>query len=220
LNPQGQLGVVPITKRNATTKLIVRDQQTVIIGGLMRSRITHSEDKIPILGDIPVLGALFRNTTDGLEKSNLILILTPFIIREQSDLRTIFERKMQERQEFLDRYFVFSDKQDYSPPHDYSRTYGLLEDIRANYRGIEEQRILDEATRPKELRGHDPGQPLEMPATIHVTAAGGGGTPPVASEDKGGEPKEREGRPQGAGLGRAAPNLNITQPPRGVSVEK
>ena len=57
LNPQGQLGVVPITKRNATTKLIVRDQQTVIIGGLMRNRITHSETKIPILGDIPVSGS-------------------------------------------------------------------------------------------------------------------------------------------------------------------
>jgi general secretion pathway protein D len=53
LNPQGQLGVVPITKRNATTKLIVRDQQTVIIGGLMRNRITHSETKIPIWATSP-----------------------------------------------------------------------------------------------------------------------------------------------------------------------
>jgi general secretion pathway protein D len=217
LNPQGQLGVVPITKRNATTKLIVRDQQTVIIGGLMRNRITHSEDKIPILGDIPVLGALFRNTTDAMEKSNLILILTPFIIREQSDLRTIFERKMQERQEFLDRYFVFSDKQDYNPPHDYSRTYGLLEDIRASYRGVEERKILDEATRPKELRGHDPGQPLEMPATIHVVAAGGGANP-VIDEKAVERERDRENRPP-ANLGR--PNINVAPAQRGVTnVEK
>ncbi len=227
LNPQGQLGVVPITKRNATTKLIVRDQQTVVIGGLMRNRITHSEDKIPILGDIPVLGALFRNTTDAMEKSNLILILTPFIIREQSDLRTIFERKMQERQDFLDRYFIFSDKQDYQPPHDYSRTYGLLEDIRQSYRSIEESKILDEATRPKEVRGHDPGEPLEMPATIHVAAAAAGapagGAPPAAAEGSAAEPPKPE-EPASAPIPprrMPRPNLNVTPAPRGVNnVEK
>ena len=94
----GQLGVVPITKRTATTQLIVKDQQTVVIGGLMRNRIAHQETKIPVLGDIPLLGVLFRQTTNTVQKSNLLLVLTPYIIREQSDLRTIFERKMQERQ--------------------------------------------------------------------------------------------------------------------------
>jgi general secretion pathway protein D len=217
LNPQGQLGVVPITKRNAMTKLIVRDQQTVIIGGLMRNRITHSEDKIPILGDIPVLGALFRNTTDAMEKSNLILILTPFIIREQSDLRTIFERKMQERQEFIDRYFVFSDRQDYIPPHDYSRTYGLLEDIRSSYRGVEERKILDEATRPKELRGHEPSEPLQMPATIHLTthatAAAAAAAPPGEHPQEGGE----RHTPPVIGGRNMTPNLNVAPGPRGVN---
>jgi general secretion pathway protein D len=171
-NPQGQLGVVPITKRNAQTKLVVRDQQAVIIGGLMRTRITHSETKIPILGDIPVLGALFKQSTDGVEKDNLILILTPFIIREQSDLRTIFERKMEERQDFMDRYFVFNDQPDYQPPHDYSRTFGLVEDIRQAYKGIAEERALDEATRPRTVKAHEAGQPLEMPSNPRS-----GGTP-------------------------------------------
>ena len=192
----------------------------------MRNRITHSETKIPILGDIPVLGALFRQTIDGMEKSNLILILTPFIIREQSDLRTIFERKMQERQDFLDRYFIFSDKQDYQPPHDYSRTYGLLEDIRQSYRSIEESKILDEATRPKEVRGHEPGEPLEMPATIHVSTAAAtapaGGAPPVAPgaavEASGTDAKPDEAAP-GSHRDRR-PNLNVTPAPRGVNVEK
>jgi general secretion pathway protein D len=181
-DPQGQLGVVPITKRNATTTLTVADQQTVVIGGLMRNRITHSQEKIPVLGDIPVLGALFRSSRNELQKSNLILILTPYIIREQSDLRTVFERKMQERQEFLDRYFVFSDQTDYQPPRDYARTNGAVELIRQSYRGVDEKKKLDDLTRPKELRGHEPGQPLEMPATPRTGAAGGGapGTaPPV-----------------------------------------
>jgi general secretion pathway protein D len=221
--PVGALGAVPIVKRTAQTTLTIRDQQTVVIGGLMRNRITHSETKIPILGDIPVLGALFRQTTNGMEKSNLILILTPFIIREQSDLRTIFERKMQERQDFLDRYFIFSDKQDYQPPHDYSRTYGLLEDIRQSYRTIEESKILDEATRPKEVRGHEPGEPLEMPATIHVTVAGASSAPAAAAttpaDANAAEPKPEE--PAAPRRGARPPNLNVTPAPRGVnSVEK
>ena len=181
-DPQGQLGVVPITKRNATTTLTVADQQTVVIGGLMRNRITHSQEKIPVLGDIPVLGALFRSSRNELQKSNLILILTPYIIREQSDLRTVFERKMQERQEFLDRYFVFSDQTDYQPPRDYARTNGAVELIRQSYRGVDEKKKLDDLTRPKELRGHEPGQPLEMPATSRTSGASvaaPGSAPPV-----------------------------------------
>ena len=54
---------------------------------------------------------LFRKSTKTTQKTNLLLVLTPYVIRDQDDLRTIFERKMQERQEFLDRYFVFSDQQ-------------------------------------------------------------------------------------------------------------
>jgi general secretion pathway protein D len=203
--PQGGLGVVPITKRNAQTKLVVRDQQTVIIGGLMRSLVNHSETKIPILGDIPVLGALFRTTTDQVQKTNLILILTPFIIREQSDLRTIFERKMQERQEFLDRYFVFEGG-DYQPPHDWSHSYGLLDDIRQSYRAVAERKALDEATRPRELIAHVPGAPLEMPANIHLTGEGeGAGTPVSRAEHSEHERGEHD-----------RPALNVTPASRHV----
>jgi general secretion pathway protein D len=201
--PQGGLGVVPITKRNAQTKLVVRDQQTVIIGGLMRSLVNHSETKIPILGDVPVIGLLFRTTTDTVQKTNLILILTPFIIREQSDLRTVFERKMQERQEFLDRYFVFEGT-DYQPPHDWSHSFGLLDDIRQSYRAVADRRALDEATRPKEIKGHVPSEPLEMPSNYHLGGEGGPGAgPPV--EHAGGAP---------APAPPSAPPLNVSPPSR------
>jgi len=208
--PQGGLGVVPITKRNAQTKLVVRDQQTVIIGGLMRSLVNHSETKIPILGDIPVLGALFRTTTDTTQKTNLILILTPFIIREQSDLRTIFERKMQERQEFLDRYFVFEGV-DYQPPHDWNHSYGLIDDIRQSYLAVSERKALDEATRPKEVKGHLPGEALEMPVNVHTSQEeGGAGPAPPAARPA--EHPERAERP--------AP-LNVTPAARHIEhVEK
>jgi len=167
----GTLGAIPISKRTANTKLVVRDQQTVVIGGLLRSVVSRAEEKIPVLGDIPVLGALFRKRSNTMEKRNLVLILTPYIIRSQEDLRTVFERKMQERQEFLDRYFVFSDN-DYTPPRDYSRLNGLVEDIRQSYFAVEEKKRLDEITRPKELKSHDPQRPLEMPGGA-VRSAGG-----------------------------------------------
>ncbi|HEY1959648.1 MAG TPA: type II secretion system secretin GspD [Polyangiaceae bacterium] len=159
----GQLGVVPITKRTATTQLVVKDQQTVVIGGLMRNRIAHQETKIPVLGDIPLLGVLFRQTTNTVQKSNLLLVLTPYIIREQADLRAIFERKMQERQEFLDRYFVFSEDHDYKPPKDYSRTNGLLEDIKSSYRSLDEKERIEELLRPKDVLGHSPSEPIDLP---------------------------------------------------------
>lgn len=200
--PIGSLGVIPFAKRTANTQLVVKDQQTVVIGGLVRNRVARTETKIPLLGDIPVLGALFRSNSSSMQKSNLVLVLTPYIIREQADLRTVFERKMHERQEFLDHYFVFSDIQEYEPPKDYSRTNGLLEEIRQGYIDVEEQRRMEEIMRPREVKTHEPGQPLELPAP------GSGGGP--RSAFPAGAPSV--GAP--AAPPAAPPTINITPPVR------
>lgn len=173
LSPVGSLGAVPFSKRTAQTQLVVKDQETVVIGGLVRNRVAITQTKIPLLGDIPVLGAFFRSSSSSMQKSNLILVLTPYIIREQSDLRTVFERKMQERQEFLDHYFVFAEKNEYQAPKDYSRTNGLLEDIRQSYATADEQRRLDELTRPRDVLTHEPSQPIELPAPVNGPDATG-----------------------------------------------
>ncbi|HVH42879.1 MAG TPA: type II secretion system secretin GspD [Labilithrix sp.] len=194
-NVGGTSGAFQIGKRTATTKLVVADQQTIVIGGLIRNVVGRTEEKVPVLGDIPVLGALFRKRTNQNEKRNLILVLTPYIIRSQDDLRTVFERKMQERQEYLDRYFVFSDASEFKPPKDWSRTNGLVEDIRQAYAKLEERKRLDEIARPKTPKTHDPQQPLEMPQNVRppggatapapapaptpVTPQPGGVTPPI-----------------------------------------
>ncbi len=187
----GTLGAIPISKRTATTKLVVQDQQTVVIGGLIRNVTSRAEEKVPVLGDIPVLGALFRKRTNTQEKRNLVLVMTPYIIRNQQDLRTVFERKMQERQEYLDRYFVFSDSSDWKPAKDWSRTNGLIEDIRQSYFSLEERKRLDEITKPRELKTHEPQRPLEMPQGL-TPRPGGAGAPgasptnPVPMENRGG----------------------------------
>ncbi|MBM4363545.1 MAG: type II secretion system secretin GspD, partial [Deltaproteobacteria bacterium] len=167
--PSGALGVVPITRRRANTTVVVDDQQTVVIGGLMRDALQKTRRKIPVLGDLPVLGFLFRSTTEQARKTNLLLILTPYVIRDQHDLRKVFERKMQERQEFVDRYFVF--ERPWEPPRDYARTNGLVEDTRKAYAELDERLRLEAESAPAEGRVHEASEPIELPAAVRPGAA-------------------------------------------------
>jgi general secretion pathway protein D len=164
---QGNVGVRSIERRTATTELMVRDQQTVVIGGLMRDTVSTSERKIPILGDIPLIGALFRQSTKTKQKRNLLLFLTPYIIQDPSDLRAIFERKMRERQEFIDRYFVFGDHE-YEPPIDYTRTRGLVLEILNEIDAIQEERELMEAAASEPVPEHTPRPPVGSAADLGV----------------------------------------------------
>jgi len=64
------------------TNIMVKDGQTVVIGGLFRDVVNTSRYQIPLLGDLPFLGALFRGTTDKTERQEVIVMLTPHIIEE------------------------------------------------------------------------------------------------------------------------------------------
>jgi general secretion pathway protein D len=164
----GTLGVVSINRRTARTEVMVRDQQTIVIGGLMRDAIQNQEDKVPVLGDIPILGALFRRTNKQKRKTNLLLILTPYIIRDPGDLREIFERKMQERQQMIDRYFVFGEDK-FEPHIDYSRTRGLVSEIVNEIDGVEEEMRLAQAAELEPPPDHVPRPPIG-PYRVPVTA--------------------------------------------------
>jgi len=94
------------SKRSAKTTVMARDQETVVLGGLIQERVTRSIDKVPVLGSLPLLGWLFRSESTKKQKTNLLLFLTPYIIRDQSDVRRIFERKMAEREEFMRRFYA------------------------------------------------------------------------------------------------------------------
>jgi general secretion pathway protein D len=168
----GDLGAVSINKRTANTTVVVADQQTVVIGGLMQEGYTTSRTKVPVLGDLPILGALFRSTTTAKKKTNLLLILTPHVIRDQTDLRRIFERKMQERQEFLDRYFVFAQGEEWTPPRDWSRTNGLIEDIRKSFAEIREDEETRVAAEGPNDDTREASEPLDLPGTPRVGGEG------------------------------------------------
>src|SRR5438477_3250727 len=128
-----QLG--PTTsKRSAKTTVVAKDQETVVIGGLIQERSTRSVQKVPVLGSLPLLGWLFRNESTKKTRTNLLLFLTPYIIRDQSDYRRIFERKMSERAEFVKRFY--GDEGRYEAAVDYDRKPGPLARVR---RGVQQE---------------------------------------------------------------------------------
>jgi len=93
------------SKRSAETVVQVPDNQTVVIGGLMGQTETKVETKIPILGDLPLIGFLFRGKRDISRKTNLIILLTPHVIEEAGDLEEVYRIKIAQRDEFLRRFY-------------------------------------------------------------------------------------------------------------------
>jgi general secretion pathway protein D len=83
-------------KRTADTTVIVQDQETVVIGGIIGDDILENIFKVPVLGDIPLLGWLFKTHTTSRERTNLYIFLTPRIVRNPSDAKKIYLEKKEE----------------------------------------------------------------------------------------------------------------------------
>lgn len=66
--------------RQVTTTSIVWDGQTIVMGGLIAEKVTKVRDKVPVLGDLPVVGRLFRSEAKSSSKKNLVIFVTPTII--------------------------------------------------------------------------------------------------------------------------------------------
>ncbi|CAB1055953.1 General secretion pathway protein D [Olavius sp. associated proteobacterium Delta 1] len=88
---------LPVTlKRTVDTTVIIKDQQTVVIGGLIDDTTTESESKVPVLGDIPLLGWLFRKQAEETIKTNLYVFLTPRVIKNPGEASGIFRQKKEQ----------------------------------------------------------------------------------------------------------------------------
>jgi general secretion pathway protein D len=94
------------TKRSASTTVVVKDKQTMVIGGLIRDNVTSSTSKVPLLGDIPILGWLFKYKTTKVEKVNLMIFITPYIIKNESDSQEITRKKGEALEEFRKEYHI------------------------------------------------------------------------------------------------------------------
>jgi general secretion pathway protein D len=88
---------LPITnKRTVDTTVIVKDNQTVVIGGLIDDSTTDNENKVPALGDVPLLGWLFRNKAQENIKTNLYIFITPRVIKTPEEANQIFSGKKEQ----------------------------------------------------------------------------------------------------------------------------
>jgi general secretion pathway protein D len=92
---KGQATDIVTTTRSAKTSVVVKDKETVVIGGLIQDQDQEIVTKVPLLGDIPFLGWLFKTKHKERTKTNLIIVLTPRIIRGAQELAEVTETQKQ-----------------------------------------------------------------------------------------------------------------------------
>jgi general secretion pathway protein D len=125
--------------RTIETRVVVKDQQTVVIGGLMQEKTTTDATQVPVLGDIPLLGYLFRYTKKVKVKTNLLVMLTPFIIKDGLDVEQIRARRMRESDEFM-LSMKHLDGMKLDRAVDYARKRGVIEEINRTLEAVDDDR--------------------------------------------------------------------------------
>ena len=93
----GGTAYTSINKTEATTNLVARDGQTIVIGGLIREDVTKSKNGIPFLSKIPVIGNLFGNTVDHTTRTELVILLTPRVVKDIKQAGSLTD-------DYIDRY--------------------------------------------------------------------------------------------------------------------
>jgi type II secretory pathway component GspD/PulD (secretin) len=94
------------SKRSADTTVVVKDRQTMVIGGLIRDNLVTTTSKVPLLGDIPILGWLFKYKTTQVAKTNLMIFITPYIIKNEVEAIDLTKRKNESQDNFRKEYRI------------------------------------------------------------------------------------------------------------------
>jgi general secretion pathway protein D len=90
---------VTTTKRSAKTTVIVDDSQTIVIGGLISNDNNEAKSSVPCLGNIPILGWAFKQTSVLKRKTNLLIFLTPHILTSPEDIERVTTHELQRREQ-------------------------------------------------------------------------------------------------------------------------
>lgn len=101
---------VALTNRVVENTVVVADGETVVIGGLIGDQVDETVSKVPWLGDIPVLGWAFKQTVNKVKKTNLLIFLTPHIVRSAEDLEGQSIRKREEFKQNSSESLAISDE--------------------------------------------------------------------------------------------------------------
>jgi general secretion pathway protein D len=100
---ESQADMPTTTKRTVKTNAIVNNGEMIILGGLIKNISGKGVSKVPFLGDIPVLGELFTHTSDVEREQNVVIYLTPYIVRKSDDLQKL-KSMLSELEEVQTRY--------------------------------------------------------------------------------------------------------------------
>jgi hypothetical protein len=142
------------TSRSQKTTVVVQDGDTVAMGGLTRDKIEETATKIPLLGDIPLVGWLFRSKATQTQKTNLLVFMTPQIIKQYQHVRKILDKKIRERDEFLEQNAGGEDPYR-AKKIDMIKSLPKVEDLRSG--GRVENAELEPSEEPDEPRSSRPG---------------------------------------------------------------
>jgi len=150
------LGVTTTKRRLKLDKVLGRDGQPIVLGGLVQEVERESTSQVPGLGDIPLLGWLFKRKSKQKEKINLMMVLVPHILETPDDARRIHKRRMEERLEFLSRETAF-ERRDLATNVNYRKKSGLLATVNKEAeRMVQEEYLTREAElelQQKEITG-------------------------------------------------------------------
>lgn len=95
---------VVTTRRNIKTQIVVNSGDTAVLGGLMSDQDSENETKVPLLGDVPIIGWLFKSKRVERVKSNLLVFITPRVIRNIQDSARLLDDKINERIDFIQKH--------------------------------------------------------------------------------------------------------------------
>jgi general secretion pathway protein D len=182
-------------KRSVKSQIVAKDQSTIVIGGLIQDRKIRSIKKIPVLGSLPVVGWLFRANQDTVQKTNLLIFLTPYIIRDENDYRRIYARKRKEQQEFIEQYY--GTQPSYKVEVDFTRKAGPYSKLHGG--------IQEESSKIENGGKGGPGEHLVTPPGGDTTGPNAP-PPPAPSPPQGGLP------PSGPGFDRLEVQPEVPAP--------
>ena len=100
-------GNADTSKKQIKTTAILNNGESVIIGGLIENKIESTKQKVPLLGDIPLFGELFKNSINNTKRNNLVIIVTPYLIPKTKDI-TFVRNKLSELKNLEDKYLADS----------------------------------------------------------------------------------------------------------------
>ena len=146
-------GAITTLNRSLKTKVVVNNGQTIVLGGLISDEITEVETKTPCLGDIPILGWLFKTRSTGTKKTNLLIFLTPHVVRDQDELEKVSEKAKSKVNNARQGRFRI----------DVSNEFGIPQ----KQEGKEES---DNESEEEESESEEEGTPIENPEAENKTA--------------------------------------------------